>query len=122
MALFRTGMNYCYKIFSRQSSSFILEAHYSKPSVLRRWQSKKKKRPAWTKLLTTDQLHTFKTGKQGREDNNNFYSPWARHVVLFNIYQFQLFECLYKNDSLFDCLHFIVSYLHGYSIVHSDNY
>ena len=70
----------------------------------------RKKQPAWSKLLTTDQLHTFITGKQGREDNDNFYSPWARHVVLFNIHQFQLFECLYK----IACLSVYISLFHIY--------
>ena len=70
----------------------------------------RKKQLAWTKLLTTDELHTFITGKQGREDNDNFYSPWGRHVVLFNIHQFQLFECLYK----IACLSVYISLFHIY--------
>ena len=89
------------------------------PSVLGQWQSKKEAAAMDqmfdNKKITWRSTAHFYNGKRGRKDNDSFSSSWVRHVVLFNIHLFQLFECLYKTAYL--TLNIFIVSLYTYKII-----
>ena len=64
MALLQTEMNYSYILFSRQSSSFIQEAHLIVAVCSRTIAKQERSGDHRQNFWHTDQLYTFMTGNE----------------------------------------------------------
>ena len=88
-------MNNRYILFCRRSSSFIREAHFVVIVCLRTIAKQEKSGGHGRNFWQTDQLYTFITASEVEKTIIIAFPSFFRHV-LFNVHQFQSFECLYK--------------------------